>query len=806
MSLDATPPARPTLGFLFVAAAVAWVVVMGVEQLTWQAYLGQTLGSEVKVGAVLAASIASVALVRSKAVRKVAAAGALCAVVGVATGLCALLYWGAWPASVQQTTSCLQQGSLVVELTGDAVTRDYGVVSQASYTWANRSISLRILWPDGAEALSAGHLVEVTGTLSEPAADEGGRYNHQQGYAGMVLATTVTPCGYAPGVRGTVCRFRDACFARISSVGGDAAGLLAGILIGNRTLYANTELEQAFRTCGLAHLMAVSGTHLAVVGALAGFLLGATRLSRRARAVALGLLLAAYVALTGFAPSAERAWVMCMVGAVGGLAHRRKDVCSSLSICVVAFLGLLPPLAFSVGYQLSVLAMVGLVVLSPLIAYWFGRVLPTRLAGLAEPVSATVGASMLTIPVTAPLFCQLPLIAPVACVLASPLITAALGLGIPALLVSAVCEPFGVLLLQGAGAVASACAALVRVLACVPGACAPLDANALVVGVAFGACAAALWALWPVPAVQRDAKTYCAPSAKRRLRLRVAGLCVAPVLALLVYGCGGFAGCSNVSGTFVASGAQVIQLDVGQGDCMLIRDGTAAVLIDTGEEDDLLLSGLARAGVSHLDAVILTHKDSDHTGALAALAGVVSVSAVYIQEDLLTYSGEQSVLAAAKRVCEGGASGLRLGDKLTVGHFTLTIMGPESGGESENEDSLVTLIEYDPEADGVANARGLVSGDAEAEALSAIVERVGDVDFIKVPHHGSAGGLSASELDELKPEVALISVGADNTYGHPTQQILSLLESAHSAIYRTDERGDICLDFSADALHVTCQK
>jgi competence protein ComEC len=256
-----------------------------------------------------------------------------------------------------------------------------------------------------------------------------------------------------------------------------------------------------------------------------------------------------------------------------------------------------------------------------------------------------------------------------------------------------------------------------------------------------------------------------------------------------------------------AAGAQVVMLDVGQGDSMLVRDDGAAVLIDTGEEADVLSRALARHGVTHLDAVFVTHKDSDHVGALSGMAGVVGIDHVYIHADLLDWDGEEQVLEAARRVTAGrGAQGVRPGDVCRAGAFSIEVLAPREGGESGNEDSLQMLVAYDADGDGAPEARGFTSGDAEEEAVADTVAAVGDVDFAKVPHHGSRGGLSEDELAVLKPEIALIGVGADNSYGHPTRQMLGLLEQARAKVYRTDENGDVTLRFAKDSIDVAVQK
>ena len=795
MSGERLKSRRPSLGPLAQVALAAWCAAALSESITWRLYAGQ-LELPPQLPVLLALVIATLAVLCLLLLKKtgINAFPALLAGVAVATSGC--LYWHAWASNVESAQQLVQQGALTVELTDDGVERDYGRVSAARVVGKGDGEKLRVLWPEDCEVPSAGHLVELEGSLSVPEDSDGGRWNHQNGYVGMLCATSAKEAGYAASLRGAVCKARDSAFERIESLGGDGAGILAGILLGNRTLYAGTETEQAFRVCGLAHLMAVSGTHLAVITVIASWLLACTPAPRRLRVPLLATLLGGYVALTGFAPSALRSCAMCLVASASGLGLRRGHGLTGLWLCILMFLGIWPDLAFSVGYQLSVLAMLGLMLLSPLFADWLKLLLPKRLHVLADPLAATLAATAPTLAVTLPTFNQLPLISPLSTLLASPLITAALGLGIVALCACLPLPGVGTLLLKLAAAIADACACLVGLLAKVPGACIPFDAQGLPIGPVVVGLFALLWVLWPLPPEK---------GARPRVRFKTAAAFALPLVALIYGGFGGITGVANVVTPAVTSDAQVVQLDVGQGDAMLIRDADAAVLIDTGEDPSLLLPALARYGISHLDAVILSHKDIDHTGALSSLAGVVSVDHVYIHKDLLAYEGEADVLEAARRVC-GGAEGVKVGSKITVGRFFLEVLAPEVGGEGENEDSLVSLVTFCANDDDSGEVRLLVSGDGEAEVLSQVAAQVGDIDIVKAPHHGSKGGFTQELLATLRPEVALISVGADNSYGHPNQETLTLLEQAESVIYRTDLNGDIAINFASGNFSVSTQK
>jgi competence protein ComEC len=144
-----------------------------------------------------------------------------------------------------------------------------------------------------------------------------------------------------------------------------------------------------------------------------------------------------------------------------------------------------------------------------------------------------------------------------------------------------------------------------------------------------------------------------------------------------------------------------------------------------------------------------------------------------------------------------------------LGRFSFEVLSPyvfnDDGG---NADSLVLLCRYDFESDGIYEWNTLFTGDAEAEVLQSLTAEslVGDIDILKVPHHGSKAGLTEELLNTLQPEVALIGVGATNRYGHPTQTALELLESIGAHVYRTDLNSNISIKFKKESLSVVADE
>lgn len=290
------------------------------------------------------------------------------------------------------------------------------------------------------------------------------------------------------------------------------------------------------------------------------------------------------------------------------------------------------------------------------------------------------------------------------------------------------------------------------------------------------------------------------------------------LILTLLLGLGGCAGSSVVSnrpaappeysaaaaapGAYDGSGLRVDFLDVGQADCALLRCGGDAMLIDGGNVADssFVVAYLKAQGVEHLNYLVASHAHEDHAGGLSGPLNTVSVAHVYCPvteadgkyfSDFQTYTAAQGLSIEVPQV----------GDTWPLGDATVTVLGPVRDYEDANDASLVLAVDY-----GATSF--LFTGDmgraAEGDLLASGAELQADV--LKVGHHGSGASSTSAFLDAVDAQYGVISVGADNVYGHPSPDALERLQNYGVILRRTDEAGTITCISDGTTLRFSSEK
>ena len=553
-----------------------------------------------------------------------------------------------------------------------------------------------------------------------------------------------------------------------SSVSGatpEARTLVPALVVGDDRQMPSAVVED-FRTCGLTHLAAVSGTNLTLV---VGFLLVvARRLGVRARGLTVvGVLgVAGFVVVARAEPSVVRAAAMGTVALIGMGAHGRRQGVRALGVAVLALLLVDPWLVVSFGFVLSVLATGGILVLAPMfrdqLAAWLPR-------WAAEAVAVPLAAQLACTPVVAALSGQVSLVAVVANIVVAPAVGPATVLGLLGGLVTLVLPVAGHLLGLAAGAFGWWIVVVATHLARLPVAAVDWAAGPGALAALVAACVAVVVAAGPV------------------LRHRGRSVVLAVVLVLAM---------SRPLPTpgWPPAGWVMVACDVGQGDGLVLNAGQGrAVVVDAGPDPPLIDRCLDDLDVTRVPVVVLTHFHADHVDGLPGVLAGRPVGEVLVTGRREPVGGALAVDRWASRA----GAGVRVpayGEVGAVGGVTWQVVGPTPGARvpdgqesAANNASIVLLVR-------VRGVRVLASGDIEPQGQRALADSLPglQVDVLKVPHHGSRHQ-DADLLRGLGARLALISVGEDNDYGHPAPDLVELLLSAGMQVVRTDESGDVAL-------------
>ncbi|QFU92855.1 ComEC/Rec2 family competence protein [Amycolatopsis sp. YIM 10] len=558
----------------------------------------------------------------------------------------------------------------------------------------------------------------------------------------------------------------------------EPAGLVPGLAVGD-TIGMSRRVEDEFRDAGLSHLTAVSGTNVTIVCGAVLLLFRLLRLGPVVSAAGAGMALAGYLIITGPEPSVLRAGVMGAVGLLALALGRRGTALPALAAAVAGLVLYDPAMAASFGFALSVVATAGLVLLAPRWAAALSRRgVPS---GPAEWLAVPLAAFVVTVPIVAGMAGELSLVAVAANLLAAPVVAPATILGVLATVLGTVWQTGAEFLVRLAGPEASWLILVAREASAVPGAVLDWPPGwwggllaALVVGAVVVAC--------------------------RFGRVRL-GIAVLLVLVLLVT-----VPVRVIAPPWPPPGWAVVACDVGQGDALVLATAEPgrAVVVDTGPEPGPVDRCLDRLGVDRVPLLVLSHLHADHVGGLESVFEGRAVGAVAVG------AGRAPRWAWDKVTEVAGANGvpvveMPVGQRLDWPGLGLDVLGPryvttrataEKDGRLINNSSLVLRGH-------TSVGRILLTGDVELAAQSDLLATKEDLhaEILKVPHHGSRYSLPAF-LAAVGPRIAMISVGAGNSYGHPHPSTMDMLAAGGALLTRTDTDGDTAILTRDDTLAI----
>lgn len=243
-------------------------------------------------------------------------------------------------------------------------------------------------------------------------------------------------------------------------------------------------------------------------------------------------------------------------------------------------------------------------------------------------------------------------------------------------------------------------------------------------------------------------------------------------------------------------------IDVGQGDCALIECDGHYMMIDGGpaSASSIVYTILKDKGITNLDYMIATHPDADHIGGLSGALNYATVGVCYSSVTKYDSKGFNNLVKYLRKQ-DAKLTVPNAGDSFTLGSATVDIIGPVKAGTDTNNNSIVTKITY-------GSTSFLFMGDAEVEEEKSLVKAKVDLkcDVLKVGHHGSNSSTGKDLLKKANPKYAVICVGADNSYQHPTEATMKALKNKKVELYRTDMQGDVICTSDGTNLTFTTEK
>jgi competence protein ComEC len=658
---------------------------------------------------------------------------------------------------------------------------------------SNGDVTVRIRTADGRIAISAHEPVEdlpigaevvATGTLAAPPpweADYLARYGIRELLRARRIELTGNRRGGLSGVIDGIRARADSALER--GTPDSEAALLRGFLLGEDDRIDPATVDD-FKRSGLAHLLAVSGDCVMLLALLGAWLLALLGVGLRSRLAAVGALIAIYVPVTGASPSIQRAGIMGVAGVTAMLAGRPRWRWYAVLLAAALTLLLNPRSITDPSWQLSFAAVMGILLFARRVRDLILRsgdveqpmdASPARRA-FAEGAGVTIAATVTTAPLFAHHFGAVSLATLPANLLALPAVAPMMWLGMLASILGQVpgvpVEPLTGL----AGLLAAYVAQIAHWLAGPDWAQAGIELPTWpAVAAAYAMLGAGAVALL---AFLRRRRGAASPPRPARLAL-AAGVLLVALLGLWGGSAPGAGG--------PAPGLRIVVMDVGQGDSILLDPPSGGpILVDGGPPGDELAEHLKGEGVSSLAAAVVTHDQSDHVGGIDELLyeGFPIHRVIYAlpARDFLRAAGSAHVRALA--VSEGS--------EIDSGGLHLEVEWPsqaalEGAGADPNQTALVMLARWH-------SFSMLLTADAEAQDVPL---DPGPIDVLKVAHHGSDDAGLDALLDRTVPELAVISVGADNPYGHPTPGTLGTLAQHGIATLRTDRDGDVEIDVTA---------
>lgn len=652
------------------------------------------------------------------------------------------------------------------------------IEDEQSRTMINEKVLLKVI---GTEDLNLGSGLKLRGGFSIPSENTNPNlFNYRLNLLTNKIHATITVRDYAiieVNNEGIPLKYRlkESFTSRVEKIFDENlneknSSLMKSIILGEYS-YLDDENISRYRDLGLAHILAVSGLHIGIIAGFIVFSLANIGVKRRYNILIALCIIWFYGFLIGFPPSLLRANIMFSILFVSQLLAEPYDTINTLSFAAFVILIMNPLWVFSLGFQLSFLATFSIAYFTPKVGQFF---YPYR-NKLIYTLSGLLGVQIGIMPIQAYYFNKLSILSILSNLLVAPILSIGLILGGIMIVFPLVNSILGKVL----DFLLNIQDYLGEILLRIP------------------------WGIMnlPSPSVMEMILYYIMiliivnGIRLRKLNMKIKKLIFYYLAVFILF---------NFFAAINDKSLEIHFIDVGQGDGILLRTNRWNYLIDTGGNimdnfdvgKNITLPYLQKLGIRNMRGVFITHFHDDHCKSLPLLMENIKINNI-----LVSYEDEENEIY--KSIIKKGIEikVLEEGNRINLDRgISLEVISPNKGmrdsGLSPNNLSLVFLVSY-------YNKNILFTGDMEKEVEWEIVDKLKKpIDIIKVPHHGSITSSTNELLNKTKPKVGIISVGRNNFYNHPANEVIERYEEIDTKLFRTDKDGMIKVILDNESLAI----
>ncbi|MDE5907794.1 MAG: DNA internalization-related competence protein ComEC/Rec2 [Lachnospiraceae bacterium] len=555
------------------------------------------------------------------------------------------------------------------------------------------------------------------------------------------------------------------------------AAMMQTMLLGEKE-GMDKELKALYQRNGIAHILAISGLHISMLGMGLYKLLRKCGVPMKAAAAASALAMVLYCTMTGFSVSAIRAVIMFSLQMGAVITERTYDMLSAVAVAAVLILINQPLYLKHSGFLFSFGCVLGIGLIIPALTEGKQTIYPA-----VKKLLGSIAMMTVTLPIYLWFYYQFPVYSVLLNLLVIPLMSFLMAAGLLLLACSILCPPAVlpfVLLIKG----------ILRIYEETCTICDMLPGSILTSGRPQ---------IWQMVLYLSFLFLIALIKKKGSLILRW-GIALSAVFLMILP---------------TRSGLRITFLDVGQGDCICIKneygnsylvDGGSSSVSNVGEYR--IMPFLKSQGISCLEAVFITHPDEDHCNGIKELIETGKLQGIMIKNlvlpDISQNAKEEAYLELEHLAALSGipVSYISTGQKITDNQLTITCLHPTKGYTSKNPNEYSTVLSL-----ASNNFSAMLTGDIEGEGEQMLIrflqkEKTTPITILKVAHHGSKYSTENVFLKTTSPRIALISAGKNNPYGHPHSELVDRLIQADCQIYQTNQTGALTVLIKNDKMTV----